>query len=526
MIAAGTQLRGELTDRVKLISWYMAKEYKFEGLGKLPPQAIELEEAVLGSLIMCQNKEYIYSLVKPEIFYKDANQKICAVIVKLHGDRKPIDILTVRAELARTGKLDEVGGVFYITELTDKVASSAHTEYHLLIITQKFLQREIIRVSTEAINRCYDEGDPFEEMARLVKEIDRLKKKIFKRSERNMRDLLKELAEDRVNVKENAEIIGLSSGKKGLDYMTKGHQPNQLVIKAARPGMGKTADMCSEILNCCFDDSKEPLEAPTPVGCFSLEMSGKSLVNRMLSNLSSIKSLQLRLNRLSDQEIIRKDYYENLLAEAPIIIDDTSGLTIDEFESKAALWVAIYGVKKIYIDYLQLMLGSPMTKYQNREAEVSEISRRLKRCAKELDITIIALCQLSRQVEGRKWNLPILSDLRESGSIEQDADIVELLWRPEYYPEVMADLNKDGKGIDFRVFNGLKITDYNGLIITIVAKCREGETGNVPHKFKADIMRVYDHPQAVDCITNKQREIFTPPTNWLPDQREDDIIPF
>jgi len=484
---------------------------------KVPPSAIDLEEAVLGALILQKQPEFIYALVKPEIFYKDAHQRICRVLVDMRARRLPIDVWTVAQTLKKNDDLKEIGGAFYLTELTEKAPSVTNIEYHLLVITQKFLQREIIRVSTQAINNSYGESDPFEEMSCLVREIDKLKKTLFKRSEKNMSDLLTELQEDRAKAKPDSDIIGLSSGKKALDYMTKGHQPNNLIIKAARPGMGKTADMCSEILNCCFDKNQQPLQEPVPVGCFSLEMTGKSLVNRMLANLSSIRSINIRLNRLTDQETIRLVYYEDLLRDAPIVIDDTPGLSIDEFENKAALWVALYGVKKIYIDYLQLMTGSSYKKHQNRDTEIGDISRRLKRAAKELDITIIALCQLSREVEKRKWNIPILSDLRESGSIEQDADIVELLWRPEYYPEVMRDLNQDGKGIDFRVFPGLKITEYSQLIITIVAKCREGETGNVPHRFKADIMRVSDHPQAVMYIPNNKHEIFT-----VPDQYQND----
>lgn len=482
----------------------------YSGLGKLPPQAVDLEEAVLGAIILESIPVEIWGLLKPEIFYKDNHQKICQAIINLKVDRAPVNLLSVRAYLSKAGELEMIGGAYYLTDLTNRVASSLHTEFNLLIITQKFLARELIRISTQVINNCYeDTSDPFSEMALLTQEISRLQREIYKRSEKTIGELLPELKKEREAPRPDG-LIGISTGKKGLDHITKGDQPNQLRIKAARPAMGKTADMTSEILNCCFDsETQQPLEKQIPVGCFSLEMTSLSLVHRMLSNLSSISGERIESNKLSPDERIRLETYEALLADAPIIIDETSALTIDEFEAKAALWVAMYGVKKIYIDYLQLMLGSPFKKYANREAEISDISRRLKRVAKELGITVIALCQLSRAVEARKLCMPILSDLRESGSIEQDADIVEFLWRPEYYSEVIEQLSKAGGTIDIKLFD-LKITEFDGLLISIVAKWRNGSVGKIPLKFKPGIMRIYDHPQVLDHIKGLGTEIFTP----------------
>lgn len=485
----------------------------FAGMGKLPPQATDLEEAILGALMLEKVSMNVWNSLKAEYFYRDNHQKIYQAIATLREDRTPVDILTVTAQLRKVGELEMIGGAYYITELTSRVSGSSNIEFHIKIVHQKYLSRSLIQLATEVINTSYDDtGNPFDDMNKLVTHVDQLKRDVFKRSEKNIGQLMIEAGEERYREKING-LLGVTTGLKGIDHITQGDQAGQIRIIAARPAMGKSAVMCSEMLACVFDMKQNkflPKGEAIPVGCFSLEMSGVSLGFRMLSAACEVSTKRIKINDLTNAETLRVDDFADMLAEQPVYIDDTPGLSIDEFETKAALWVALYGVRKIYIDYLQLMKGRSGKKYANREAEVSDISRCLKIVAKELGITIIALCQLSRSVETRKNCMPILSDLRESGAIEQDADIVEFLWRPEYYPEVMATLTAPGGGIDIRLF-GFSITEFEGVIIGIIAKCREEETGKVPMRFKGVTMRVSDHPQVLYALEAKQQnQMFNP----------------
>ncbi len=467
----------------------------YSGLGKLPPQATELEELVLGGLLLERVNNNIWALLRPEMFYKDNHQTICRALFELREAKTPIDLGTVRNQLRKTGKLEEIGGAYYLTELTSNVASVANMEYHIAIIHEKFLSRSLIGLAHNLSQNCYeDTSNPLHEIGVLVAALNNLKKGIFKRTDKTIKELLIEARTARQKPHKGG-LIGISTGSKGLDYITEGYQGNQLIIIAGRPGMAKTAEMCSQIVSIGFREEASNKLEEIPVAGFSLEMSNISLVNRVLSNVSSIHTTKIKKNTLTEQENERLDYYEGRLSTSPIFLDDTPGLTINEFEAKAALLVATHGVRVIFIDYLQLMLGDPTKKYQSREAEVADISRRLKVVAKELDITIVALCQLSREVEKRKLNIPVLSDLRESGSIEQDADVVIFLWRPEYYQELMESL----KELDIRLFD-FKLTEFNGLIVNIVAKCRDEATGKVPLKFDGKTMRVYDHPQVLDSL--------------------------
>lgn len=482
------------------------------GFGKLPPQAVDLEEIVLGALLLVKVSASIHTSIKTEFFYDARHQQIHKAITELRFEKSPIDLLTVKAKLKKLGKLEEIGGAYYLTELTNRVASADNIEFHIRIIHEKFLQREIIRIGSESLNKMYDDtSDPFEQMVYILRGISDLKNNIFKRTEKRADQLMFEAIEEMHRPKPKG-LLGLSTGLRGVDHITQGDQEGQLIIVAARPAMGKTAEMCSEIINCCFGiDSKtkqiETLKEQIPVACFSLEMRAVQLTFRMVSNMSEIDNLKIKKNQLTDQEQVRFEEFADKFSEAPIFIDDTPGLTIDEFETKAAMLVALYGVKKIFIDYLQLMKGERGKKYGNRDAEIGDITRRLKTCANELGITIIVLCQLNREVEKRKWCKPTLADLRESGSIEQDADVVRFLWRPEYYPEVMKELSGADAKIRMTLFN-IDITEFQGLIICIIAKCREERTGDVPLKFKGSIMRVYDHVLVLDAIEAQANDMF------------------
>lgn len=485
----------------------------YSGLGKLPPQATDVEEVILGALLLVKVPQTVFSSLRAEFFYKDNHRIIYEAVAQLRIEKVPIDHLTVTAKLRKRGELEMIGGAYYLTELTSRIAGSANIEFHIRIIHEKYLQREIIRIGTESIQGMYDDtGDPFEQMVYILKQISDLKNNIFKRSEKRADQLMFEAIEEMHRPKPKG-LLGLSTGLRGVDYITQGDQEGQLIIIAARPAMGKTAEMCSEILNCCFDANKETgklkaLSEQIPVACFSLEMGAVPLTFRMVSNMSEIDSLKIKKNVLTVQEQTRFEEFADLFSEAPIFIDDTPGLTIDEFETKAAMLVALYGVRKIYIDYLQLMKGERGKRYGNRDAEIGDITRRLKICAKELGITIIVLCQLNRDVEKRKWCKPTLADLRESGSIEQDADVVRFLWRPEYYPEVIKELNANFSGnILFPTFN-LNI-HYENLLVSIIAKCRDEKTGDIPLKFKGAIMRVYDHPIIIDTINTIENDLFT-----------------
>jgi replicative DNA helicase len=478
-------------------------------LGKLPPQAPEVEEAILGVIIDQAAKipAHIWGMVKPEIFYKETSQIVCTAVLMLKSDGNPIDELTVITELRKAGKLEMVGGMYHIAQISANKTSRElmSLETYLMIVTEKFLSRELIRLSQEIINGCYDEStNPLAEITRLTNTINDLKNGIFKRTEKSMTDVLDEM-ELEMFAERSDGLIGSSCGFKGVDYVCQGDQPGQLIIDAGRPGMGKTAFMCSSAASQAFNlETGEllPEARRIPVAIFSLEMSRTSIGYRIFSEVSSIPTLSLKkAYKFTEGDTARFRVFKTKFKESKIFIDDTGGLNIDEFEAKTSVLVAVHGVKKVYIDYLQLMYGSPFKKYGNREAEVSDISRRLKQIAKNLGITIVAACQLSRDVEKRAIPLPVLSDLRESGSIEQDADVVRFLWRPEYYENVLKQLrdSPDGGSISAELFN-LNIKEFEGLLFCIVAKCREEKTGKVPLRFNGKIMKVSDHPAVLEVL--------------------------
>jgi replicative DNA helicase len=440
-------------------------------IGKLPPQARELEEAVLGALMLEKDAYAIVGeLLKPESFYDPIHKIVYGAIQGLAMQQKPVDVLTVVEELKRRGELESAGGAVYVAELSEKVASAAHIEYHARIIAQKSLARELISFASGVTEQAFDETIDVDD---LMQEIEG---EIFQISQQNVK---KDVIQINPVIREAMEAIqiaanrpdgmsGLATGFKELDKMTFGWQNSDLVIIAARPAMGKTAFVLSMAKNMAIDHKSS-------VAVFSLEMANVQLVNRLIVNVCQIRGESVKSGRLTDDEWERLDKNSKLLYDAPIFIDDTPSLSVFELRTKARRLVREHKVKAIIIDYLQLMNASGMN-FGSREQEVSIISRSLKGLAKELNIPIIALSQLNRSLEGRQGHegkRPQLSDLRESGAIEQDADIVCFIHRPEYYR-----ITEDDKG-----------NSLIGIAEIIVAKHRNGPTGIATMRFDNEYAR-------------------------------------
>ena len=452
------------------------KQVVVPDMGRLQPQARELEEAVLGALMLEKDAYSIVSeILKPESFYEKAHEKIYAAIVDLAISQRPVDMLTVTEQLKKRGELEEVGGPFYISQLTSKVASSAHIEYHARIIAQKYLARELISFTAMIQGKAFDESIDVED---LMQEAEG---KLFEISQRNVKKdvtqinpVIKEamvMLEKAANQKEG--LSGLRTGFEGLDKMTSGWQNSDLIIIAARPAMGKTAFVLSMAKNIAVDYRN-------PVALFSLEMSNVQLVNRLITNVCEIPSEKIKSGQLANYEWQQLDYKLKDLLDAPLYVDDTPSLSVFELRTKARRLVREHGVKIIIIDYLQLMNASGMA-FGSRQEEVSTISRSLKGLAKELNIPIVALSQLNRGVESREGidgKRPQLSDLRESGAIEQDADMVCFIHRPEYYK-----IYQDDRGNDLR-----------GMAEIVIAKHRNGAVGEVLLRFKGEFTR-FSNPE-------------------------------
>ena len=444
------------------------------GLGKLPPQALDLEEAVLGALMLEKDAlSAVIDILKPEVFYKDSHQKIFEAIQTLFQKSSPVDILTVTAQLRQQGNLELIGGAYYITELTNRVASAANIEYHARIISQKFIQRELIKISTEIISSAYeDTTDIFDLLDHAEKNLFEIAQNNLRRDSRKMDDILRESLDTLEKLKDKVDgLTGVPSGFTALDKITSGWQPSDLVIIAARPAMGKTAFVLSCARNAAVQFNK-------PVVVFSLEMSSLQLTNRLISGETEIEQEKIRKGNLAEWEWQQLHSKIGKLTEAPLFIDDTPALNIFEFRAKCRRLKAQYDIQMIIVDYLQLMHGKGDGKNGNREQEIGSISRALKSVAKELNVPVIALSQLSRAVENRPGGSkrPMLSDLRESGSIEQDADMVLFLYRPEYY-----GLEEDEQG-----------RSNIGIGEVIIAKHRNGETATVPLRFVGKYVKFVD----------------------------------
>ncbi|MFL2592356.1 MAG: replicative DNA helicase [Flavobacteriaceae bacterium] len=397
--------------------------------GKLPPQAVDLEEVVLGAMMIDKKGvDEVIDILQPEAFYKESHQLIFNAIISLFEKQEPIDIKTVSFQLKKDGNLNSVGGDYYLIELSQKVSSSAHIEFHSRIILQKFIQRKLISISNDIIEESYDEtSDVFDLLDKAESKIYDISQRNLKKNTQSAEDLVLAAKKKIEEISKKEGLSGIASGFGEIDRLTSGWQPSDLIIVAARPGMGKTAFTLSMARNISVENNM-------PVAFFSLEMSAIQLITRLISSETGLNSEKLRTGKLEKFEWELLNVKVTNLENAPLYIDDTPSLSIFELRAKARRLSSQFGIKLIVVDYLQLMTLGSSQKSGNREQEISTISRNLKALAKELDIPIIALSQLSRAVELRGGTKrPILSDLRESGAIEQDADIVSFLYRPEYY---------------------------------------------------------------------------------------------
>jgi len=445
------------------------------GMGRIPPQAIDLEEAVLGALMLEKDAlSTVIDILKPEVFYHEAHKKIFEAIGVLFQKSKPVDILTVTSELRTLGFLEMVGGAYYITNLTNRVASAANIEYHARIISQKYIQRELIRISSEIIQNAYeDTTDIFDLLDHAEKNLFDIAQNNLRRDTQKMDEIIKQSLATLEELRTKTDgLTGVPSGFTDLDRITGGWQKSDLVIIAARPAMGKTAFVLTCARNAAVDFQK-------PVVVFSLEMSSVQLVNRLISGETEIEQEKIRKGNLAEWEWQQLHSKIGRLTEAPLLIDDTPALNIFEFRAKCRRLKSQYDIQMVIIDYLQLMHGKGEGGGGNREQEIGSISRALKSVAKELNVPVLALSQLSRAVEnrpGQNGKRPLLSDLRESGSIEQDADMVLFLYRPEYY-----GITEDEQG-----------RSQAGIGEVIIAKHRNGETGIVPLRFIGKYVKFAD----------------------------------
>jgi replicative DNA helicase len=441
--------------------------------GKIPPQATELEEAVLGAMMIDKKGiDDVIDILSSDAFYDSKHQEIYAAIFELFQNSEPIDLLTVSNLLKKNGKLEFVGGDFFLIRLTQKVASSAHIEFHARIILQKYIQRRLISISSEIIENAYDDStDVFDLLDDAEGKLFEVTQGNLKKSSEDAGSLVKQELKKIQEIGNQEGMSGLATGFTKLDALTSGWQPSDLVIIAARPGMGKTAFVISMAKNMAIDFNHG-------VAVFSLEMSSVQLITRMISSETGLTSEKLRKGNLEPHEWEQLNVKVKKLSDAPIFIDDTPSLSIFDLRANARRLVSQHGVKIIVIDYLQLMTAGGKAG-GNREQEISMISRNIKALAKELAVPVIALSQLSRAVETRGGSKrPLLSDLRESGAIEQDADIVSFIFRPEYYG--MTEWDDD------------EHTPCEGQGEFIVAKHRNGGLDNIRLKFTGHLAKFSD----------------------------------
>ncbi|MEW6773830.1 MAG: replicative DNA helicase [Bacteroidota bacterium] len=431
--------------------------------GKVMPQAIDIEKALLGA-IMLEKDAFIKvaDMMMKEMFYKPQHQLIYDAIHNLFQRNEPIDLLSVTHELKRLGKLEIVGGAHYLATLTYNVASAAHIEYYTRLLLQKYLQREVISICTEAINRSFEDSDDvFETIDFATRTIFELTEKVTKAREKDIKTLVTETIEDLRNIKNNKSgLSGIPSGLRDIDIVTHGWQKSHFIILAARPAMGKSALMLTFAKNAA-------VELQIPVAIFSLEMTSQDIVKRLLASITHIPMDNINKGNLTDYELIQLSQTIDKLDNVPLFIDDTSSLSLTELRAKARRLKTQHDIQMIIIDYLQLMSNRDKNASgSNREQEISSISRGLKGLAKELNIPIIALSQVNRSVEKEKENkMPRLSDLRESGSLEQDADMVFFIYRPEYY---------SGENTE---------PEMKGVAILNLAKNRHGSTAEIKLRF-------------------------------------------
>ncbi|GLB53537.1 replicative DNA helicase [Neptunitalea chrysea] len=475
------------------------------GKGKLPPQAIDLEEVVIGAMMIDKKGvDEVIDILHAEAFYKESHRIIFESIIKLFESTEPIDLLTVSTQLKKDGKLEAVGGDFYLIQLTQKVSSSAHIEFHSRIILQKYIQRQLIKISSEIIEEAYDETtDVFDLLDNAEAKLYEVTQGNIQKSSESAMSLVLQAKKKIEEISNKEGLSGVPTGFHKLDALTSGWQPSDLIIVAARPGMGKTALTLSMARNIAVDQN-------IGVAFFSLEMSSVQLITRLISSETGLSSEKLRTGKLEKHEWEQLNVKVKSLEKAPLFIDDTPSLSIFDLRAKARRLASQHGIRLIVIDYLQLMTAGGTSKGGNREQEISMISRNLKALAKELNVPVIALSQLSRAVETRGGSKrPLLSDLRESGAIEQDADIVSFIYRPEYYKIEEWDDEERSPTANQGEF--------------IVAKHRNGGLDNIRLKFlghlgKFDNLDEFDTPFEFQSKMNEGEDNFS--VKGLPNANE------
>lgn len=460
-----------------LINGNFARELSISD-GKLPPNAVDFEKLVIGTfLIDKKGLDYSIDLLTPEVFYDPRHQTIFSAILKLYEGNHPVDLMTVIQELKKEEKLNLAGGDAYIIDLTLGVSSSAHIEYHVRVILEKFILRSLINVSANVIDSSYKEStDVFELLDKAEQSFFEITNGTIKKGFDTANSLVKQAIDTIKSLKDKEGLSGVPSGFRDIDKETGGWQNSDLIIIAARPAMGKTAFLLSMARNIA-------VEHKIPIALFSLEMASVQLITRLIASETGISSEKLRKGTLTDEEWQRLFSNVSELENAPLYIDETPSLSVFDFRAKCRRLVMQHGVKIIMVDYLQLMTANSANGKGagNREQEIAMISRSLKAIAKELSVPVIALSQLSRTVESRPGKRPQLSDLRESGAIEQDADIVSFIFRPEYYKITTWD--NDPEGAETNTENQAEL---------IIAKHRNGATADVRLSFFKQMAKFTD----------------------------------
>ncbi len=476
--------------------------------GKIQPQALPLEEAVLGALMLDREAlPLVMEMLRPESFYLESHQAVYRAVVRLFERSNPVDLLTVTEELRKTGDLEKVGGSYYLVGLTNRMASSANLEYHARIIAQKHILREMIRISTRTIKDAYEETtDVFDLLDDAEKGLFDITQNNLSRSYETMSSLSSQVLRQIEELSKKGDgLTGVPTGFTDLDRLTSGWQPSDLIILAARPGMGKTSLILAMALNAAKDFGKA-------VAMFSLEMASTQLVQRLISMEAEIPGSKMRSGKLEDYEWQQLQTTVERLSNMQIFIDDTPGINIFELRAKCRRLKQQHDIQMVIIDYLQLMSGNTDGGKGNREQEIAGISRALKNMAKELKVPVIALSQLSRAVETRGGaKRPQLSDLRESGSIEQDADLVGFIYRPEYY-QILEDENG---------------ASLKGIAEVIIAKHRHGAQDTIKLKFTDTFAKFsnLDDPSFAG-LQNPLSGPFTPSSITMPSRMNEEDIPF
>ena len=456
-------------------------------LGKVPPQAVDIEQAVLGAMMLEKNAVTdVIDMLTPSSFYDPKHQFIYNAIRELFGSSNPIDLLTVSNKLRQNGELEASGGAAYLSQLTSRIASSAHVEYHARIIAEKHIKRELIKMSGEVIRDAYDEtSDVFDVLNKAEGDLFKIAENNMGKNADTMQNVVRQAIEEIERASQNTDgISGVPTGFLDLDKVTAGWQKSDMIVIAARPAMGKTAFVLSMARNTAVDHGMG-------VAFFSLEMSSVQLVKRLIASEARLDASKLRKGDLREDEFQQLHSRITKLATAPLYIDDTPGISIFDLRAKCRRLKMQHDIQLVIIDYLQLMTAGGSKGSGNREQEISSISRSIKEIAKELNVPVVALSQLSRSVEQRGGDKrPVLSDLRESGAIEQDADIVSFIYRPEYYGFMQDDDGNSNEGV--------------GEII--IAKHRNGDLRNVRLRFLGKYARF-------DNIDNYSEEIL--PTHTI-----------